>query len=93
MGNDTSISNPASPSARYDTVEDGAYMTDPTDVDTDNDGLEDGEEDTDYDGFRDGNSPYDLTSDWATTGETDPNEWDTDRGGISDGDEVTNVIV
>ena len=90
MGNDTSISNPATPSARYDTVEDGAYITNPGVADTDGDGLEDGEEDDDYDGFRDGNSPYDLTSDWATTGETDPNEWDTDRGGIGDGEEVGN---
>jgi hypothetical protein len=91
MGTDTSIANPASPSARYDTVDKGAYTTDPNDADTDNDGLVDGAEDADRDGHRDGNSPYDTVSDWATTGETDPNEADTDRGGTSDGDEVVAV--
>lgn len=72
-----------------DDVDHGAYTTDPLDDDTDDDTLVDGTgEDVDLDGSRDGNSPYDLTSDWATTGETDPNQWDTDRGGEDDGTEV-----
>ena len=79
------------PNPNLDTIDDGAYNTDPADDDTDDDGLTDGEEDNDYDGHRDGNSPFDLTSDWnsgAGPGETDPNEWDTDRGGEDDNTEV-----
>jgi uncharacterized membrane protein len=91
QGDDTSFPGNPCGTARYDTVEDGAYATDPNAFDTDGDFLLDGEEDADQDGFRDGNSPYDAVSDWnagAGPGETDPNEWDTDRGGEDDGTEV-----
>jgi hypothetical protein len=91
MGNDTPVVKPVSiTSQRYDIVaaEMGAYMTDPLFNDTDNDTLMDGVEDANQNGFREGNSPYDLSSDWATVGETDPNQWDTDRGGQNDGYEV-----
>ena len=91
MGNDTDPVNPCS-SERYDTVENGAYHTDPLDDDTDDDHMIDGDEDADGDGYRDGNDPFDTTSDWnagAGPGEPDPNEWDTDRGGVADGDEVS----
>jgi hypothetical protein len=74
--------------SNLDTVDAGKYKTDPLDADTDEDSLTDGVEDEDQDGFRDGNTPFDLSSDWATVGETDPNEWDTDRGGEDDGTEV-----
>ncbi len=84
MGSDTSIANPCL-SNRYDTVEDGAYTTDPLDNDTDGDTLWDGaDEDVDWDGFRDGNDPHDTDSDWGFGGETDPNVADTDRGGVTD---------
>lgn len=88
MGDNTASVNPCA-SNRYDTVEDGAYTTDPLDADSDNDTLVDGtDEDVNLNGFREGNTPFDLSSDWATVGETDPNEWDTDRGGEDDGTEV-----
>ena len=90
MGNDTDPTNPFPGHARYDVVEDGAYTTDPTNADTDGDGIQDGFEDDDWDGFRDGNSPFDTSSDWGGAGETDPNVCDTDRGGVDDGTEVAN---
>ena len=88
MGHDTDPTNPFPGHERYDVVEYGAYMTDPTNWDTDGDGLPDGFEDDDWDGFRDGNSPYDTSSDWGSAGETDPNVCDTDRGGVDDGMEI-----
>jgi MYXO-CTERM domain-containing protein len=63
-----------------DTDHDGRFEggeTDPTNPDTDGDGLLDGEEDIDGDGF------VDPT-------ETDPRESDTDDGGEDDGPEVMN---
>jgi len=90
MGHDTWPTNPFPGHARYDVVEYGAYMTDPTNDDTDGDGLFDGFEDDDWDGFRDGNNPYDTSSDWGGAGETDPNVCDTDRGGVDDGAEIGN---
>ena len=50
--------------------------TDPNNVDTDGDELEDGVEDTDQDGVVD-------------AGETDPNNPDTDGDGTNDGDETS----
>jgi hypothetical protein len=92
MGDNTSWSSSACYGVGLDYRDDvdyGAYTTNPLDDDTDDDTLVDGfGEDVDLDGFRDGNTPFDLSSDWATTGETDPNEWDTDRGGQDDGTEV-----
>jgi len=87
MGHDTAT-NPFPGHARYDVVEYGAYTTDPTNWDTDGEGLFDGFEDDDWDGFRDGNDPYDTSSDWGGAGETDPNVCDTDRGGVDDGMEI-----
>ncbi len=49
--------------------------TDPNDADTDDDGLEDGEEDVDHDGVVD-------------PGETDPKDDDSDGDGLEDGIEV-----
>ncbi len=49
--------------------------TNPLDADTDDDGLQDGQEDSSSDGARD------LL-------ETDPNAWDTDVDGLSDGQEL-----
>ncbi len=88
MGHDTDPTNPFFGHARYDVIEYGAYTTDPTNWDTDGDGLPDGFEDDDFDGFRDGNSPHDTSSDWGGAGETDPNVCDTDRGGVDDGTEI-----
>ncbi|MCK4410052.1 MAG: hypothetical protein KAW67_08200, partial [Candidatus Eisenbacteria sp.] len=90
MGSNTAPTNPFFGHARYDVMDDGAYTTDPTNDDSDGDGLLDGEEDDDFDGFRDGNDPHDTFSDWGAAGETDPNVCDTDRGGVDDGTEVGN---
>ena len=67
------------------------HGTDPTDEDTDDDGLQDGEEvdehgtdpldeDTDDDGLQDGEEVDDYG--------TDPTDEDTDDGGVDDGTEV-----
>ena len=67
------------------------YATDPNKADTDDDGLDDGQElnitltdplvaDSDGDGLTDGEE--------VDTYSTDPNEYDTDGGGASDGAEV-----
>jgi MYXO-CTERM domain-containing protein len=53
----------------------GDNPTDPLDPDSDDDGLQDGEEDVDHDGA-------------ADLRETDPNDPDTDDGGVPDGEEV-----
>jgi outer membrane protein OmpA-like peptidoglycan-associated protein len=64
---------------------DPASTTDPTDTDSDDDGLPDGAEDLNGDG-----ETINTIGDSATsgTGETDPNLEDTDSDGLSDGDEV-----
>ena len=102
MGDDTD-ETVVGPSARYDTLDPyfivdtldrGAFQTNPGVDDTDGEGLLDGVEDANRDGLRDGNSPYDGSSDWMAginPGETDPLKWDTDRGGTSDFDEVNAV--
>jgi len=64
---------------------DPGTTTDPTDSDSDNDGLPDGAEDLNGDG-QTVNTIGDGTS--AGAGETDPNFADTDSDGVSDGDEV-----
>ncbi len=68
------------------------YLTDPTDPDTDGDGLLDGREvwDKDMDGIQDGGffpmwAGGDLDGDGLTDGPTD---WDTDGDGMPDGFEV-----
>ena len=67
---------------------DPGSTTDPTDPDSDDDGLLDGQEDTNGDGA----SPR-VIGDTGTTGsgETDPNDPDTDDDGLTDGQEE-NVI-
>ncbi|MCB9676457.1 MAG: tandem-95 repeat protein [Alphaproteobacteria bacterium] len=75
-GTDTSVFTPDA---------DPTTTTDPTDPDTDGDGLLDGEEDTN------GNGAVENTVGGTGTmgsGETDPNDFDTDGDGLSDGDEV-----
>lgn len=64
---------------------DPASTTDPTDTDSDNDGLPDGGEDLNADG-QTVNTIGDSNS--SGSGETDPNLVDTDSDGLSDGDEV-----
>lgn len=59
--------------------------TDPTNVDSDGDGVPDGSEDANADG-QTVNTIGDSTSSGA--GETDPNLVDTDSDGLSDGDEL-----
>lgn len=68
------------------------YMTDPLDIDTDNDGLLDGQEvwDKNLDSIRDGGffpmwAGGDLDGDGLVDGPTD---WDTDGDGMPDGFEV-----
>ena len=64
---------------------DPGTTTDPTDPDSDDDGLRDGAEDTNADG-----ETLATLGDSASsgTGETDPNVADTDGDGLVDGDEV-----
>ena len=64
---------------------DPGSTTDPTDSDSDNDGIPDGAEDLNADG-QTVNTIGDSTT--SGTGETDPNLVDTDSDGLSDGDEV-----
>ncbi|MFK8013982.1 MAG: hypothetical protein AB8G17_00905, partial [Gammaproteobacteria bacterium] len=64
---------------------DPTTTTDPTDPDSDNDGLLDGDEDQNADGATI-NGIGDSAS--SGSGETDPNDPDTDRDGLADGDEV-----
>ena len=59
--------------------------TDPTNTDSDGDGLDDGVEDLNADG-QTVNTIGDSTS--SGTGETNPNLVDTDSDGLSDGDEI-----
>jgi hypothetical protein len=63
-------------------------ITDPTNPDTDFDGLYDGQEDANKNGRREGNDPTDKKSDWGSGGETDPLDMDTDGGWVPDGIEV-----
>ncbi len=58
-----------------DSVENGTTCLSPTDKDTDDDGLDDGDEDKNHNGTVD-------------SGETNPCNADTDSGGANDGDEV-----
>lgn len=64
---------------------DPGTTTDPTNTDSDGDGLDDGVEDLNADG-QTVNTIGDSTS--SGTGETDPNLVDTDSDGLSDGDEI-----
>ncbi|MFK7733477.1 MAG: OmpA family protein [Pseudomonadales bacterium] len=75
--------DPASPVFVIDA--DPASTTDPSDPDSDDDGLQDGEEDANGDGAA-VNTIGDSNS--AGTGETDPNNADTDGDGLNDGTEV-----
>ena len=60
-------------------------MTDPTNVDTDGDGINDGVEDANQDGA----ATFTLGDSTSSgSGETDPTNVDTDSDGLSDGDEV-----
>lgn len=60
------------------------FSTNPTAVDSDNNGTNDGEEDKDGDGL--GNAAE------INTHETDPEDSDSDDDGISDGDEITHEL-
>jgi hypothetical protein len=67
----------------------GASVTDPSDADSDDDGLSDGQEDANHNGAiagDDGDGQVDLGEIWT---ETDPRDDDTDRDGIKDGIEVS----
>ena len=64
---------------------DPGTTTDPSDADSDDDGLPDGAEDLNADG-QTVNTIGDSGS--SGTGETDPNLFDSDSDGLSDGDEV-----
>ena len=79
--------------------EEAVIGTDPNDPDSDDDGLEDGEEvndtntdplepDTDGDGLEDGEEVDGPDGKPGTGDETDPNDPDSDGDGLSDGDEV-----
>jgi hypothetical protein len=57
-------------------------------VDTDGDGIEDGEEDTNGNGMYDA----DLTGPNGRYTETDPNNADTDGDGLSDGEEINTTL-
>lgn len=72
-------------SANWQPDQDPTTTTDPTDNDSDDDTLLDGEEDTNGDGAT-VNIIGDSTNDGS--GETDPNNNDTDGDTLSDGDEV-----
>ena len=76
--------NPASPNFTADS--DPATTTDPTDPDTDDDGLQDGVEDTNADGST--NLPLIGGTGTMGMGETDPNNIDSDADGLSDGNEA-----
>jgi len=73
------------------TVKEQSLGTDPNDPDTDNDGLNDGEEVDRY-----GTSPVDFDTDGDGLGDgeevkkygTDPKDLDTDDDGLNDGEEV-----
>lgn len=72
-------------SANFVPDADPATTTDPTDPDSDNDGLIDGDEDANADGAT--TNTVGGTGDGGS-GETDPNNADTDGDGLRDGDEV-----
>lgn len=68
---------------------DPATMTDPTDPDTDDDGLQDGVEDSNGDGST--NNPIIGGTGTSGSGETDPNNIDSDGDTLSDGNELNGV--
>jgi len=82
-----------------DVDEESSYGTDPYDPDTDNDGLEDGEElfavnktdpldqDSDGDGLLDGAEDLNTDGVFDVGVESNPVDADTDDDGLSDGDE------
>jgi|GEM_PF-1759490 len=68
---------------------DPSTTTDPTDPDSDNDGLADGLEDINANGAVDGSGIVGGTNSASTPGdETDPNNADSDADGLTDGSEV-----
>lgn len=75
--------DPMSPSFVIDA--DPASTTDPSDPDSDDDGLQDGEEDANGDGATVNTIGGSNSS---GTGETDPNNADTDGDGLNDGTEL-----
>ena len=84
-GNATPFAGTDTASASFVADADPTTVTDPTDPDSDNDGLKDGIEDANADGA--------VTNAIGGTGnggsgETDPNKRDTDGDGLSDGDET-----
>lgn len=86
---ENSIKVNESTSATWDNIamlydSDPTTITDPTNPDTDNDKLKDGEEDINFNGLQDFETLPDGTKELK---ETDPNNSDTDGDGLLDGDE------
>ncbi len=83
-GNGTPFAGTDAASPNFVADADPATTTDPTDPDSDNDGLTDGDEDSNGDG-----ATLNTIGGTGTTGsgETNPNNPDTDGDGLRDGDE------
>lgn len=87
-GNSDSNATPFAGSTGFTPDADPATSSDPTDPDTDNDGLTDGAEDSNADGATVNTIGATGT---AGAGETDPNNADTDADGLQDGDELSGL--
>jgi len=85
-GNSTPFAGTDTGSPNFDVDTDPTSTTDPTDPDTDNDGLQDGVEDADGDGST-GTIVIGGTG-TSGSGETDPNNRDSDGDGLTDGNEA-----
>ncbi len=88
-GNGTPFAGTDTGSPNFTADTDPGTTTDPTDPDSDNDGLQDGVEDANGDGST--NDPIIGGTGTSGSGETDPNNPDTDGDGLTDGNESDGV--